>query len=104
MPCERTLVSELHLHLQSLEFFGDVGLGLRSHLLAGPLLDPVELLVDIHLADLQIQMRNWSCACDVFLCIVSELEKDRGLIDRVVGVLLLLLSGSSQKSFKPPNL
>jgi hypothetical protein len=49
MPCERTLISELHLHLQSLELFGDIGLGLRSHLLAGPLLDPVELLVDIHL-------------------------------------------------------
>lgn len=49
MPWDRTLISELHFHLQSLEFFGHVGLGLRSHLLTGPLLDPVELLVDIHL-------------------------------------------------------
>ena len=49
MPWDRALISELHFHFQSLEFFGDVGLGLRSHLLTGPLLDPVELLVDIHL-------------------------------------------------------
>lgn len=49
MLCRCTLVSELHFHLQSFEFFGDIGLGLRAHLLASPLLDPVELLVDIHL-------------------------------------------------------
>jgi len=49
MPSERTLISQLHLHLQRLELIGDVRLGLRAHLLAGPLLDPVEFLVDIHL-------------------------------------------------------
>jgi hypothetical protein len=51
MQCKHALISELHLHLQSLELLGNVGLGLRAHLLAGPLLDPVELLVDIHLCE-----------------------------------------------------
>jgi hypothetical protein len=38
-----------HLHFQELELFRDARLGLCTHLLTRPLLDPVELLVDIHL-------------------------------------------------------
>ena len=49
----RTLVSECHLHLQGLEFIRHIGLGLRAHLLSRPLLDSVELFVDIHL--------GWCC-------------------------------------------
>jgi hypothetical protein len=38
-----------HLQLQSLEFVRHVGLDVCAHLLASPLLDSVESLVDIHL-------------------------------------------------------
>lgn len=58
-----TLVSELHFQLQRFELLGDVGLGLRAHLLAGPLLDPVELLVDVHLFGLL------NSACETVLCL-----------------------------------
>ncbi len=44
-----TLMSECHLHLQSFEFLGDTSLGLLPHLFPRPLLQSVELLVDIHL-------------------------------------------------------
>jgi hypothetical protein len=62
MQCKHALISELHLHLQSLELLGNVGLGLRAHLLAGPLLDPVELLVDIHLCECLIS------GCELVVC------------------------------------
>jgi hypothetical protein len=45
---EHTIMSKVHLHFKRLELVGDVGLHLPSHLLPSPLLDPVELLVDIH--------------------------------------------------------
>jgi hypothetical protein len=47
-----TLVSELHFHLQCAKFVGDACLGPSAHLLARPLLDAVEFLVDIHDDDL----------------------------------------------------
>lgn len=45
---ERTLMAQLHLHLEVAKLVGDAGLGLGTDLLAGPLLDSIESLVDIH--------------------------------------------------------
>jgi len=44
----QTLMSQIHLHLERLEFVGEAGTGLCAHLFVGPLLETVELLVDIH--------------------------------------------------------
>ena len=41
-------MTKCHLHFQRVEFFRDAGFGFGTHLLARPLLDAVELLVDIH--------------------------------------------------------
>jgi hypothetical protein len=41
---------ERHLCFESSELIGYTSLGLGSHLLPCPLLDPVEFLVDIHFA------------------------------------------------------
>lgn len=39
-----TFIAEIHLQLQVLELVGSAGFHLASHPLAGPLLEPVELL------------------------------------------------------------
>ena len=44
----RTIMAQLHLHLEAAELLGHGCLGLCTHLLPGPLLDAIELLVDIH--------------------------------------------------------
>ncbi len=44
----RTLMAEVHFHLQGLELVGKTGAGLCAHLLVGPLLEAIEFLVDIH--------------------------------------------------------
>jgi hypothetical protein len=44
-------MSEGHLQLQSFELVGYTRLGLGAHLLARPLLDPVEPPIDIHFRD-----------------------------------------------------
>ena len=41
-------MSQGHFHFQCVEFFRNAGFGFGAHLLAGPLLDAVEFLVDIH--------------------------------------------------------
>lgn len=43
-----TLLPQGHLDLQHLEVIGVVGLDLAAHALATPLLEAVELLVDVH--------------------------------------------------------
>jgi hypothetical protein len=43
-----TLVPQVHLHFQGLELIGQAGAGLGTHLLVGPLLQAIELLVDVH--------------------------------------------------------
>jgi hypothetical protein len=44
----QTLMAQLHLHLEVVELLRHGCLGLCTHLLSGPLLDAIELLVDIH--------------------------------------------------------
>ena len=44
-----TFMSQGHLDLQGLEIVGHVSLGLAAHPLARPLLEAIELLVDVHL-------------------------------------------------------
>jgi hypothetical protein len=46
--CRHTILPKIHLQFQRLELVGDVGLDLPTHLLPRPLLDSVELLVDVH--------------------------------------------------------
>lgn len=46
-----TLVPQVHLQFQGFELVGDARLRLTAHLLAGPLLEAVELLVDVHDCD-----------------------------------------------------
>lgn len=41
-------MTQVHLQLEGLELFGEPGAGLGAHLLVGPLLEAVELLVDVH--------------------------------------------------------
>ena len=41
-------MSQSHFHLQGLELVRYVRLGLATHLLACPLLEPIQLFVDIH--------------------------------------------------------
>lgn len=53
-----------HLHFQELELFRDTRLGLCAHLLARPLLDPVELLVDIHLGGMYKREIESSGVCE----------------------------------------
>lgn len=43
-----TLMTQVHLDLEGLELFRQAGAGLCAHLLVGPLLEAVELLVDVH--------------------------------------------------------
>lgn len=42
-------MSQGHLDLQRLEVVRDIGLGLATHPLARPLLEAIELFVDVHL-------------------------------------------------------
>ena len=44
-----TFMSQGHLDLQCLEIVRDIGLGLATHPFACPLLEAIELLVDVHL-------------------------------------------------------
>ncbi len=48
-----------HLHLQGLEVVGDARLGLLSHPLACPLLEPTKLLVDVHDALFGSVLKYW---------------------------------------------
>ena len=43
-----TLLSQRHLQLQHLELIARVGVHLSAHPLSAPLLEAVELLVDVH--------------------------------------------------------
>lgn len=43
-----TFVPQIHLHLQCFELVGEARLDLSTHLLACPLLEAAELLVDVH--------------------------------------------------------
>lgn len=55
---QRTFVSERHLLLQRLEFIRNAGLGIVAHLLAGPLLQAIELPVDVHVAGVEVRVRE----------------------------------------------
>jgi hypothetical protein len=44
----RTLMTQVHLQLQGLELVRQPRTGLGTHLLVGPLLQAIELLVDVH--------------------------------------------------------
>lgn len=48
MPIALTLLSQGHLNLEHLEVLGGVRLDLAAHALAAPLLEAVELLIDVH--------------------------------------------------------
>ena len=50
-------MSQSHFHLQGLELVGYVRLGLATHLLACPLLEPIELFIDVH--------SERSCLCEI---------------------------------------
>lgn len=51
-------MSQGHLDLQRLEIVGHVSLGLAAHPLARPLLEAIELLVDVHLGLKMGEMRQ----------------------------------------------
>ena len=45
-------MSQRHLYLKGFEVVRHVGLGLATHLFSRPLLESVELLVDVHLVQI----------------------------------------------------
>jgi len=51
-------MTQVHLHLQSLELVGEGRPDLSAHLLAGPLLEAIEFLVDEHGCDVMIVVRT----------------------------------------------
>lgn len=48
VPIDLTLLSQGHLDLEHLEVLRGVGLDLAAHALATPLLEAIELLIDVH--------------------------------------------------------
>jgi hypothetical protein len=95
-----TVLTEGHLQLQRLEFIRHVGLDVCAHLLARPLLDSVESLVDIHFGGRLWSERDcgWGSLCmqgfswrEVCRGPWVLLESARQFVDCVLVVVLIVV-------------
>jgi hypothetical protein len=82
----RTFMPQAHLNLQRFEVIRDICLDFATHSFSCPLLEAVQLLVDVHVVCFRLGM---GCASFVIGCaksLIRLFRGEEGAVNRIVGM------------------